>query len=146
MSDLIQKLQSADGPSRELDAEIWAHVGGWKLVTQEDGVEVRAERYDGDVVSEWESVGFIDSGGHFRVYMSFEEDLPAYSASLDAALALVGEIAPENARFEICKWSKDWAVKWLNWKSGVWYITEHKHPAIALLIALLRAIEGGDDG
>ena len=148
---LIQKLRDATGGSAELDLEIWALAGGWKLVTQPDSIEMRAEKYDGDVVSEWETVAFWDSGGHVRVYHAFEEDLPRYSRSLDAIIGLIEEKLPTAGfMIETVKRSDDTRMGWsvslsANYRTP--HLEEvHKEPAIALCLALLSALEVESDG
>ena len=96
MTDLINRLENAVGADRELDLLIWAHFGGWKLVLQDDQVEWRAEKYDGDVVEEWTTVAYDDFYKGRTVSYSFEDELPEYTASLNTCQALEQELFPHS--------------------------------------------------
>lgn len=63
MTNLITRLENAEGPDRELDAEIQAAIGGPQIVVH--------IQYDG--------------------YTETLNDPPPYSASLDAAITLIPE-------------------------------------------------------
>ena len=79
MTSLIDRLRDADGPDRELDAAI--HMAlfdpkpGWRW------------HFDNAELSQ--SLWARRSG-----YSSTHVDFPAYTASLDAVLALIGEVLP----------------------------------------------------
>ena len=151
MTKLIEELEAAEAGSRELDLRIWAHFGGWKLVMQPDSIEMRAERYDGDVVSEWESVAFKEANGQTRVYYAFEEDLPAYTTSVDEALSLVRGEAGEvehGIDFMDIRTEKGWrAYVGVDRDYAAWSFGSggplKANPAMALCIALLRALQAG---
>lgn len=66
MRDLIERIEAAEGPSRELDAEIAKAVGAEHGSREKVSMESR-------------SIYYID------------ECAPAYTASLDAAMTLVPE-------------------------------------------------------
>lgn len=138
MTDLIQTLQSADAPSRELDAAI--HVAAanpqskkaYFVLPKHDVLEERVAK--GCV---WEKE---------RGFAYTLRTAPPYTASLDSALALVAERLPG---WTIARMSQD--------DNGLWFVelregfatsyTKVKlvgpvqSLAIALLIALLRALE-----
>jgi|SRR5882672_10296542 len=125
MTTLLSRLQSATGPSRELDAEI-ALANGWKLIN--------------DAESLWRSpTGRYDWA-------------PLYTESIDAALTLVpsldkaeGALWLKLGQFAGARgsgkegWTADiWGVK--GDKEVKWWGI-HNSPAIALLIAIERAKE-----
>ena len=74
MHDLIAKLEALDGPSREVDGEVWCAVNGYPFVM-------------------WDGAGVVYRGkdgiGHYA-----ENNVPKWTASLDAALALVKRVLP----------------------------------------------------
>lgn len=74
MTNLLQTLQSADAPSRELDAEI-AYALGWK-----------------------DDMQYVPGHGWRHWYIDHDEKtrfgLPTWTSSLDVALALVAEMLP----------------------------------------------------
>lgn len=112
-ADLITRLESADGPSRELDADI-ARAIGWECV-------VRDPEAQGKYVC-WRK--------HYRSGEWIM--LPRYTASIDAALTLVPEgwdwaIFHTNGGLTIHAWCGD--------KIDHFGDT----PALALCIAALRA-------
>jgi len=134
MTTLLSRLQSATGPSRELDAEI-ALANGWTFTKMkpENGC-------GGDKHPYWRRPGETEW------YMRTLAGPPRYTESIDAALTLVPEgwawsiywsgrfgigagISPEPPTDELCHsdcGGKDAAAL---------------HPAIALLIAIERAKE-----
>lgn len=65
LTDLIERVEAAEGPCREIDCRVWCAVGG-------------------------------NSFGHFEVARAVVPDLnqwlaPRYTASLDAAMTLIGD-------------------------------------------------------
>ena len=118
LRDLIERLERADGPDRELDALIWR----------------RMENRSGVVFPD-EKPGSPKYPNH----------IPAYTASLDAALALKNRVLPGRAAaigdmaFEDAH-RRPWAVIWSpGGTPGP--STEGATPAIALCLALLRTLE-----
>jgi hypothetical protein len=89
LTDLIERVEGATGPDREADCELWAlHHGltlewqGTTLVAGEEGV-----------------VGWIDPGRLARNFYTNRArtgpgSIPAYTASLDAALTLCERVLP----------------------------------------------------
>lgn len=101
MTDLITRLESADGPSRELDAEIAVVCG----------IDIGRSKGDPN-----------------------DHRLPAYTASIDAALTLV----PEGRHTEIEIWTDGRGRAEFNGVGttcGAWGRT----PALALAAAALKA-------
>ncbi len=85
LSEIIERLEQATGPGRELDAEIW--FTGCALTDGRPARLGRDEFGDREYREHWTkgSIGIWD------------DELPAYTASLDAALTRI----PTNAR-EAC--------------------------------------------
>lgn len=122
LTELIAALEAADGPSRELDAQI-ALAHGW------DVVPIR------------------EKGGHtwdrwYRPYMGkrYPVRLPNYTSSIDAALTLVPEgyglvidVAGEYASASIYELRST--------RAGPFVKPARRTPALALCIAALKARE-----
>ncbi len=114
-TDLIARLEAAEGPDRGLDAEI-ARLKGYEV---HDKLWVRVTSYD----------------GHEKGALS---PLPHYTASIDAALTLV----PEGWGWSFGQTPTDEGVEYhaqVNWEP----IVAGGTPAIALCIAALKAREAG---
>lgn len=112
MTDLLSRLSAATGPSRELDAEI-ALANGWR--------HDHAMAYGGEF---WQNpTGQICP------------QPPRYTESIDAALTLV----PERAGWKLASWFKDGYAADVHLPNGVITRGEGTTPAIALVIACLRA-------
>jgi hypothetical protein len=121
--DLIERLSAATGPDRELDAEIWLAVTPG--ATREKWSYVH------------EATGRTCHIDETRLPSRALITVPAYTASLDAAMALIptnwtGCIDGIGSHGVIARFGPptDEATE---------YSGEHKHPAIALTIAALRA-------
>lgn len=94
---LADEVTAATGPDRELDCMIWAAVNGLAVVWT--GGDDHILIIDGHVI------GSIDPGKHSRNFGCNRREtgpgsIPAYTASLDAAMSLV----PEG-----------WAVEGMTW-------------------------------
>lgn len=129
MNDLIKRLEEAEGADREIDAAIWAHFNDGSVEDQEHVNMKTGERF-------FLKTSLKGSDGKFRVGRA-----PTYTESLDAALALVGEILPDHAvgmnEFKHhLSWRANLEKGGVSKGGGFAY---HKSPAIALLIALLKA-------
>ena len=138
---LIDKLRAADGPDRELDAEIAL------LLTKPDGESAYWS------MPPREGPEACAPGTLWRKNRGFRsilEDAPLYTASIDAALALVADKLPG--------WK--WSINRLDYGHTAFVRPPLKtqgdlemqdmgeggahqtSPAIAILIALLSALEG----
>lgn len=118
-SDLIARLEKAEAGSRELDAEIATAVLGWKWIAVEQVWELPAGSSWPQSRSRW--------------------GVTAYTTSLDAIVALIGEKLP----------GMDWTVS----STGEVYLVGPnivndwfeangaKTPALALCSSLLRALQ-----
>lgn len=146
LSAIRQRVESAGGPDRELDAVLWALViEGLEVVEfqneilgQKDGYEIR--------------LGTIDPGKVQRNFTCYQSRIPHYTASLDAAIALVEKVLP----------GRSWSVRDQKESSFPRAVGAHAHimaacgddtlrgdfsaqaptPALALCLALLKALEG----
>lgn len=121
LSDLIERVKKLTGPCRETDA----------LVCAASGYEVRPhggrDYYEPIVGVSWQEV-------------------PSYTASLDAAVALTERLLPgADWKASVAGWDRHWADI-----SGAKHIyAEGTTPALALILATLRAYavkEGQADG
>lgn len=124
---LIEKLEAADGPSRELDAEIHdaLHSSHMAFNSGNQGWKVLAG----------------DPRSPTREYF----ELPAYTSSLDAAVALVERVLPE-VEFDINGYRKFYsAVVYTGGGPQNEVGAQGKHPALALCIALLKALEAREE-
>lgn len=119
MIDLIARIESADGPSRELDAEIARSIG-W-------GCVVRDPEAQGKYVC-WRK--------HYRSGEWIM--LPRYTASIDAALTLV----PDGALWSAETWDTN-GIYPKHVRASVWVQGAPRcyaaTPALALAAAALKA-------
>lgn len=136
MEALIQRVEAAEGPDRELDAEIAVAAGTHEWRT--DAGRAVMARIEGPG-----QFCVPGNGGPLAL-------VPHYTASLDAAVSLV----PSG-------WAHHYAVRpWLRPNpatAGVWqkyqadasFVADAATPELALLVAILKALlamEGGDHG
>ena len=133
MTTLLQTLQSADAPSRELDVAVLNAVGK------------SARMWTSTAINPFGRMG-LPRPDAVQGHGNLMKPVPKLTSSLDAALDLVAERLPTAGfKIETIKRSDDthmgWSVSFsANYRTP--HIDEvHKHPAIALLIALLRALE-----
>lgn len=130
--DLAARVKGLDGPSREVDALIWAEVvhGGYSWV------ENRLRLPNGM------RIGVIDPGEIERNFTCWHPNVPAYTVSLDSAMQLV----PPDDSFTVGQ-----NVHHKHWQASVNYVNESGEPqsrgcsnatksaALALTAAALRA-------
>lgn len=128
LADLLARVEKAEGPDRELDGALWL------------ALECRPNH--GQVFDpEYAPYLHVDPRG--KEHPAIKEDAPPYTASLDAALALVERVLPgwdwvlssvdgHRASAEVTP--PDWPVEALHYKTA-------KTPALALLAAMLKALE-----
>lgn len=127
MTDLQEKLSRATEPSRELDKEIWQLlVPG--VTRRTAHVDHHVKPYDIDETR--------DASGKLII-------VPHYTASLDAALALVAEVLPGWKWVIVCDGCDIWTEEFEGNEPKRFISTGHKSPAVALLIALLKATNAG---
>lgn len=129
--ELAKRVEALDGPCRETDAEI-AYAVRWRWAGWEDG----------DTRIEQRSLEYVKNAV-LNSCNSIWQHLPAYTASLDAAMSLV----PEG-----CQWgagSRDatgtaWA--WTGVTHDAAAISNAATPALALTAACLRALATQGEG
>lgn len=116
MRDLIERLEKADGPDRELDAKLARHLAG-------------------DPVDHW-----------FRLFGDWFTDrtIPSYTSSIDAAVALVERVLP-GAEWEVTNTGRRPGATVISYERRVREGAYASTPAIAICIALLRAKEARAD-
>jgi hypothetical protein len=135
LSTLIAKLEGLEGPSREVDAEIAA-----TLRVPQNKAPAWIVRWAGAyAVHKGTKVALKHQDGSTGVWWSPQP----FTASLDAAMALVEKKAP-GTNWNLDKWGASYqAILGEELASEVRGHAET--PAIALLIALLRSLsqEGG---
>jgi hypothetical protein len=131
MQDLIERLQSATGPVRELDGLIYGYLNGLKRNDCTFILEIDGERFQFEHPTERHPVG--PAALYVRGYK-----VPEYTASLDAAVKLV----PDDMPWDIggntaCPYATVWnADKTCPHER---YQVLADTPALALCIAALRA-------
>jgi len=117
--EIIERLEKLAGPSREMDAAIAKAFG-----------EPHGYREDVHLES--------------RSYTVIEEQAKRYTASLDAAIALVERCLP-GWDWKVQTWDDQFAADLEPHEtSETGFLATGTTPAIALLIALLRALEARD--
>lgn len=133
LKGLLERVEKAEGPDREIDAEIWlALVPGttrkqWSYIHKASGKEC-----------------FVDEtrdATHALI------NVPSYTASIDAAVALVEKLLP-GWRLMVTTpggaylMSSDFEPAEEEWgePKGFTCAADAKSPALALIAALLRAL------
>lgn len=120
MIDLIERIEAAGGPDRDLDWRIQKALG----------------------IGDWPD---IDMWPPFMPGSKFEKAIPAYTASLDAAMTLVPtepfpEMRPGKWWWGVDSLGCDAHVAYENRDSGIpEYSAQGATPALALCAAALRA-------
>ena len=133
LADVLERVRAAKGPDRELDSAIWCAVGCPTpgLIAQDEHPEPR------------------------RQGRKLASHVPAYTASVDAALALVGRVLPGTygrvePRFFIDGDKVRWRgytirPRWIDYTpDDDWFDVSQADgptPALALLAALFRALQ-----
>ena len=125
MKDIIERLEEAEIGDREIDVAI-AQAIGWQYVRNCD---VGSPHLWG-----WHGMSPDGRTG----------PIPAYSTSIDAALALVERMLPDANCWGFDKVPKDVTayVSRINVNEGHWYFEGvHKSAQVALLLALFCALQ-----
>ena len=89
MKDLIEKLEAADGPSRELDAEIALAID-----YEIEGLFPYTLK---DVINYYDSISKATEDGFFTDPNCIASQMPYFSKSIDAAMTLI----PDGWEWEI---------------------------------------------
>lgn len=103
MKKLIERLEMAKVPSRELDCLIWAELNGRDVRRDEPKMLAKSRRAPHDEC--W--IGSWMVNGNFHVHGN-KPPIPEYTSSLDAALTLVPE---KRYVFAIHQTPAGWSVK-----------------------------------
>ena len=111
---LIERLEKLDGPSREVDALIWC-VEAPEMV---------------DILPHWSEE-------------QQEEIVPRFTGSLDEAVELVERMMP-GWWWQISAGGGDSPLGFVGQPDCTAEAHQGSNPAIALLLALLKALEGGN--
>lgn len=133
MTDLITRLSKLDGPDREVDAEIDVLFFGGETVWKQANYTM--EQFPASKRS---------SKHHICGYAY--ECVPAYTASVDAAIALAARVLPFTHLVSTYHDDMACSVKihcYPEGLSGEWKFDvkgDHEHLAVAYCIAILRAI------
>jgi hypothetical protein len=123
MKELIARLEKATGPDRELDVAIAFAVG---LIRERDGNYLYATGNDSDMVVEPN-----EYDDHLVA-----QPLRYFTSSIDCALSLV----PEGWIWDLASTGAAWVMPDGDIEGQI-VVSGIKHPAIALVIAALRARE-----
>ena len=139
LSELLKRVEAATGPDRELDAHL-AVIAGLNMCF----CDYEAGSYHGDCPPPGcgEPLGLHDERHSYPVQWQDDERLPAYTASIDAALALVEKVLPGWRRQIFEDRSGGWTARLVSPSSDVVSTDELKPPptaSLAILAALLRA-------
>ena len=135
LPSLIARVEAASGPDRELDFDVW-RIDGPYVRWDEHGCAVD---FDGDAVA------FIDPGQHSRNFYlasDYEDVVPRVTESLDAVVALAERVKP-SWRWAVTNADgpNRWPAQGELWIGDHEYIGKHAYPTLALLLALLRAVQ-----
>lgn len=139
-SDIISRLEKATGPYRELNRQIAKHFGWFR-------VEPRFSRNkNGGWIAPEDFTGTYADGSPILDGLhgtTIHGDVPNFTASLDATIALVEKVLP-GARIDITK-RYDGDGYACVWGPNGNRSSNAATPAIALLLALFRALPSEKD-
>lgn len=141
LTDILARLEKAEGPDRELDGLIYGHFEGLKRNDGTFHLDIDGERF------QFEHPTLRHPAGPAALYVH-GYNVGEFTASLDAALALVERCLPG------AYWRAERLAPALTfdgepfWAScglaGAQEAAHAKTPAIALLIALVKALIARD--
>lgn len=142
LTSLIERVEKLDGPDRETDARIWCYFAGVKYT----GHHMAYAPYGGH--NPQTLVEFVRPPKRTREVSGniVHPHAEPVTSSIDAAVVLVERVLPAANCYGVEKDPKGIVayVSRNNVKSGHWlYEGYHSQPAIALVLALLRALEAG---
>lgn len=148
LSPLIERVRAASGPDRDIDGALWLGVMGSEAL--EKCWPVRGMKYAGHVHTKAEKARHIKNASEIHA--------PAYTASLDAVVALIEKRLPgADIYFEIeqvfggwcqyCRVNMGGAIapsedRRLSGRMCTTYSEAIKTLPLALLLAFLTAVEG----
>ena len=132
IAGLIERLETATGPSKSLSRDIQCRVGGWYRRTPSEGRTRHPTFIHPNACRDGKPV--YDSLHGTDIW----REPPDVTASLDAAMALVERVRP-GAGWAVGK--TPGGTGWARVFKAREYYSEAPTPAIALLIALLKSLE-----
>lgn len=134
--DLISRLEALGGPCRETDALIY-------IITDTDNRKVvwRDNKLLGVQKNPPYGAYLLGTIAPNKVWtgVSGVTPTPAYTTSLDAATELCGKMLPDATANGIFGFKNQWEAIVLHLHDR--YAALHTYPAIALLIAMFKALE-----
>ncbi|WP_300379547.1 hypothetical protein [Henriciella sp.] len=138
LEGLVERLREAEEGTYELDRDIGLALGEWRYLPDDYELNIQ---FPGSRFMEADDTIFNDSPASIGG--------PAYTQSLDAALALVEEKLPGWAVANLAQqddrtWWAELRRGQLTSYTGVAAAMTAPTPALALLIALLTALTQGD--
>ncbi|PVE25390.1 hypothetical protein DC522_05695 [Microvirga sp. KLBC 81] len=119
--ELKQRVETAEGPDRELDYEIWAALHGWKI------------RRHGNT-------RFFQTPDNYNSVRALRA--PKLTSSLDAAIALLERMLP-GWHIDLRRYSDGWYARVQERSYAVQYpvSAQFGNAALALMHALLTALQ-----
>lgn len=126
LEGLLERVESATGPDRELDARIWCAINGYDFVA-------------------WDGAGAVYRFREPGIRHMDAAHVQPVTRSVDAALALVERVLPgwswqiDNSGGEVTACLSEASGSWLV-ASDKEAFGRHKYAALAILAALLRAL------
>lgn len=137
LREIIERVEKAEGPDREIDCLLWAYLIDGRTVTYlENNLVVSDKPGDVQII-----LGWIDPGKVSRNFSTSRVEPKEYTASIDAALALMERVLP-GAGWErmiqpdntvlIYVWGEDGPGKAFETAAGT---------AVAIILATLRALQ-----
>jgi hypothetical protein len=138
---LLERVRAAARPDRDLDRDLAVSLYGWCLHPHGRQRDDSAQSDRGYTCLDCgaDSWGNVGPTGQRR-----SDPLPFFTASVDAALALVERVLP-GAWGNLERDHLGYTEVTLK-IGGSWVVEEHKTPALALLSALLAALSLNDAG
>lgn len=136
LEDLIERVEGATGPDREIEARLWC---------LQEGREFRK------VI--WSDYKYPDGQKHWHSFRTNGGDVgchsvPKFTASLDAALALCERVLPGVwwliGRGKLTAAEPEYGAQLMFGEDEVLGVGEAPTPAVALILALLRALLSKD--
>ena len=127
LSSLIARLEAAEGPDRELDCHLWVAAQGGDARMNYVESESKCFVWERGLDGMW-----IRGVVNFRA-------VPSYTSSIDAAVSLAERVLPGN-QVNVTKFTSTVARASIG--NGWIAASTHKTPALALVLATVKALEG----
>lgn len=143
LSEILERLEKAEGPSAALARQIQCTLGGWHRVEPR-----HCRGKHGAYISPDEWIGRDSDGAPILDSLhgtTMHRDVPDCTASLDAAVALVERVLPDWTAWELAsrqakKHFRAELSKLLDDGSEQYVSARHNTPALALCTALVKAL------